>query len=119
MIRKFAFLVLFSLWVVTLGLTQDNTPPTPQTTPSSDQVAPATQEKASTTAKPGQKKEGDEEVPATRKAKRGQATPEQSGTTSTPKPAEKKPADPLTSAETYRGLHMRSIGPAFVSARQP
>jgi photosystem II stability/assembly factor-like uncharacterized protein len=116
-IRKFAFLLFFSLWFVTLSLTQDNTPPTPQTTPSSDQATPASQEKASTTAKPGQKKEGDEEVPATRKAKRGQTTPEQPAATSTSKPAEKKPADPLTSVDTYRGLHMRSIGPAFVSGR--
>lgn len=97
-----------------IALSQD-VPPTPQTTPSSDQAA-ATQEKASTTAKPGQKKEGDEDVPTGRKPKRGEATgtPAQS---SAAKPAEKKPADPLTSSDTYKGLRLRNIGPAFISGR--
>lgn len=98
------------------SLAQDDTPPTPQTTPSSDQ--PAVAQKSSTTAKPGERKEGDEDVPGTRKPKRGEQTPAPSASTaSASKPEEKKPADPLTSVDTYRGLHLRSIGPAFVSGR--
>jgi len=70
--------VLFCLFLAIFSYAQDNTPPTPQMTPSSD---------------------------------------EQAAQTPTTKPAEKKPADPLTSADTYRGLKLRSIGPAFVSGR--
>ena len=113
MIRK---LTLFlPLLLATVGAAQDNTPPTPQTTPSSEEHA--AQEKSSTTAKPGQSKEGDEEVPASRKPKRGELATAQPTAPSSSKPPEKKPADPLTSADTYRGLKLRSIGPAFVSGR--
>ncbi|PYY01150.1 MAG: hypothetical protein DMG64_15200 [Acidobacteria bacterium] len=111
MLRKLASTLVF---LASLGFSQDNTPPTPQSTPSSDQ---ATQEKASTTAKPGQKKEGDEEVPPGRKPKRTEPAPPQPLPAAAAKPSEKKPADPLTSADTYKGLRLRSIGPAFVSGR--
>ncbi|PYY18283.1 MAG: glycosyl hydrolase, partial [Acidobacteria bacterium] len=106
----------FLLTIPVFGLAQDNNPPTPQTTPSSDQAA-ATQEKASTTAKPGQKKEADEEVPPGRKPKRAEVAAAPSESTPTTKPNEKKPADPLSSADTYKGLRLRNIGPAFVSGR--
>jgi photosystem II stability/assembly factor-like uncharacterized protein len=106
----FAFFLFFG----TFALAQDNTPPTPATTPSSEEAA-AAQEKSSTTSKPGQKKEGDEELPANRKPKPSQpAAAEHDAPAPTP---EKKPADPLTSADTYKGLKLRSIGPAFVSGR--
>ena len=104
--------VFISLSICSLG--QDNTPPSPVTTPSSDQGAPA-QEKSSTTSKPGQKKEGDEELPSNRKPKTSEPATAPSATSA--KPSEKKPADPLTSADTYQGLKLRSIGPAFVSGR--
>lgn len=116
MTRKSTPLFVFCfLFLAIFSLAQDNTPPTPQMTPSSEEQA--AQEKSSTTAKPGQKKEGDEGVPASRKPKRGEQTPAQPSASATSKPAEKKPADPLTSADTYRGLKLRSIGPAFVSGR--
>ena len=98
-----------------MTLAQDNTPPAPVSTPTSD-IESAAQEKTSTTAKPGQKKEGDEELPANRKPKASKPIAPESAAGST-KPPEKKPADPLTAADTYRGLHLRSIGPAFISGR--
>jgi photosystem II stability/assembly factor-like uncharacterized protein len=113
-VRTLASVFVF-FFIATLGLAQD-IPPTPQITPSSDQAA-ATQERASTTAKPGQKKEADEEVPAGRRPKRAGAAAAPSESTAATKPSEKKPADPLTSADTYKGLRLRSIGPAFVSGR--
>src|SRR5258708_5031030 len=115
--RKLTFFVLLIPSAFLFGLPQENnTPPTPQPTPSSDQQASAAQEKASTTAKPGQKKEGDEDVPAARKPRQretGASAP------ASPAPAknEKKPADPLTSPDTYKGLALRNIGPAMVSGR--
>ena len=113
MIRTLALFSAFLLLTTTIGLSQDNTPPNPVMTPSSEEAA--AQEKSSTTSKPGQKKEGDEEVPSNRKPKTSQ--PPAAGAASSPATAEKKPADPLTSPDTYRGLKMRSIGPAFVSGR--
>jgi len=116
-LRRLASAFVFLLFVGTLGLSQDNTPPAPQTTPSSDQ-ATAAQEKSSTTSKPGQKKEADEDVPSGRKPKRREsaaAASTQSGATT--EPSQKKPPDPLTSADTYKGLRLRNIGPAFVSGR--
>ena len=113
MLRRFASVFVF--FTATLSLAQD-TPPAPQATPSSDQAA-ATQEKASTTSKPGQRKEADEEVPSGRKPKRAEAAAVESESAATAKPNEKKPSDPLTSADTYKGLRLRSIGPAFVSGR--
>lgn len=88
--RKLASVCVFVFLIASLGLAQDNTPPVPQATPSSDQAA-AAQEKSSTTAKG----EGDK----------------------TANPSAKKPADPLTSPDTYKGLRLRNIGPAFVSGR--
>jgi len=114
LIRKSTFLFLLLL-LATFAFSQDNTPPTPQATPSSDQDA--AQEKSSSTAKPGQKKEGDEDVPAARKPKRGEQAAAQSATPAETKPEEKKPSDPLTSADTYKGLHLRGIGPAVISGR--
>ena len=110
--RTIAPVFFFFISTFTLG---QEAPPTPQTTPSSDQ--PTMQEKASTTAKPGQKKEGDEDVPAGRKPKRGEATGTPAQSSAPAKPTEKKPTDPLTSSDTYKGLRLRSIGPAFISGR--
>ena len=115
MVRKLIFLLVLLLLAI-LSLAQE-IPAAPQRTPSSEQAA-AAQEKSSTTAKPGSKKEGDEEVPVSRKPKRNEVgSPAQAEATSTVKTSEKKPADPLTSVDTYRGLHLRSIGPAFISGR--
>jgi hypothetical protein len=113
-LRYFSLFFLVSC-ISFLAYAQD-LPPAPATTPSSEQEATATQEKSSTTAKPGQKKEGDEELPASRKPKHREAgAPGSAAPASTS--TEKKPADPLTSPDTYRGLHLRSIGPAFISGR--
>src|SRR5579872_1502979 len=117
LIRKSTFLFLpLLLLLATFVLSQDN-PPTPQATPSSDQETAAAQEKSSSTAKPGQKKEGDEDLPAARKAKRSEPALPEPATPAETKPEEKKPADPLTSADTYKGLHLRGIGPAVISGR--
>jgi photosystem II stability/assembly factor-like uncharacterized protein len=103
-IRKSTPLFVFCfLFLAIFSLAQDNAPPTPQMTPSSEEQA--AQEKSSTT------------VPTSRKPKRGEQTPAQPSASATSKPAEKKPADPLTSADTYRDLKLRSIGPALVSGR--
>lgn len=115
MIRKLGWFLVFFFTLTTFSLAQDNIPPAPVNTPSSDQAA-AAQEKSSTTSKPGQKKEGDEELPSNRKPKANEPATAQNAS-SPAKPTEKKPADPLTSSDTYRGLHLRSIGPAFVSGR--
>jgi len=112
--RRCLLLFCFVASISLLASPQD-LPPTPTATPSSEQEE-AAQAKSSTTAKPGQEKEGDEELPASRKPKRRQATaPASAAPASTLN--EKKPADPLTSPDTYRGLHLRSIGPAFISGR--
>ena len=114
MVRNLSLVFAFFLLLATFSLAQDNTPPTPVATPSSDQAA--AQEKSSTTSRPGQKKEGDEELPSNRKPKTNLSASAENPPASA-KPNEKKPADPLTSADTYKGLKLRSIGPAFVSGR--
>ncbi|HJW99703.1 MAG TPA: hypothetical protein VJ453_06065 [Terriglobales bacterium] len=116
MVQRIASLVFLFLLFANFSFAQE-IPPGPQTTPSSDQVTAAAQEKSSTTAKPGSKKEGDEEVPSTRKSKREATLLAPGETASGGKATDKKPVDPLTSVDTYRGLHLRSIGPAFVSGR--
>jgi len=114
-IRKAASFLVLVVILSKISLAQSNTPPSPALTPASE-VEAAAQEKTSTTSKPGPKKEGDEEVPSSRKPKAGKsAAAETPGSSS--KPPETKPVDPLTSADTYRGLRLRSIGPAFISGR--
>ncbi|HET9743996.1 MAG TPA: glycosyl hydrolase [Terriglobales bacterium] len=115
MIRKLVLSLAVPFVFICLAVAQDNTPPAPVLTPSSDEPLPAAQQKQSTTAKPGARKEADEEVPKSRRARSEKA----SGATPAPSPSQKdtKPADPLTSASTYSGLALRNIGPAMISGR--